>query len=83
MEWPAWWSWELDLSSHVKKRMIARDFTELDLRTMMHDATGFRVDVVDGRWVIEARRRGKPWEVIVEPDMTGRRLVVITAYALS
>jgi len=83
MEWPGWWDWELDMSSHVKKRMIDRDFTEVDLRSMMHEAIGFRPDVVEGRWVIDARRAGKPWEVIVEPNAPGERLVVITAYPLS
>lgn len=37
-------------------------------------------DVVEGRWVIEAKYARTPWEVIVEPDVAGQRLVVVTAY---
>src|SRR5256712_12388509 len=51
-----------------------RRFTEIDLRRMLQQATGYREDVVEGRWVIETRHRGKAWEVIVEPDRE-RRLV--------
>jgi hypothetical protein len=45
-------------------------------------ASLYRKDVVEGRWVIETRHRGKPWEVIVEPDLRGRLLVMVTAYPL-
>jgi hypothetical protein len=82
MEWPGWWHWELDISSHVRKRMLDRDFTEVELRAMMEDATGFHPDFEDGRWVIEVQRYGNPWEVIVEPAPRTSRLVVITAYPL-
>src|SRR2546428_12378323 len=51
-----------------------RRFTEIDLRRMLQQATGYREDVVEGRWVIETRHRRKAWEVIVEPDRE-RRLV--------
>jgi hypothetical protein len=37
-------------------------------------------DDVEGRWVIETRHDGKPWEIIVEPDPVDRVVVVITAY---
>ena len=49
--------------------MEDRDFTEIDLRTML-----------EGRWVIETRHRRRRWEVIVEPDPTVQRVVVVTAY---
>ncbi len=62
------------------KRMNDRRFTEIDLRRMLQGATGHREDVVEGRWVIETRHRGKAWEVIVEPDLERRLLVVVTAY---
>ena len=79
--WPEWWEWELELSPHLLKRMVDRRFTEVDLRRMLERASGHREDVVvDGRWVIETRHRGKPWEVIVEPDWALRLLVVVTAY---
>jgi hypothetical protein len=48
--WPAWWEWELELSPHLLKRMIDRDFTELDLRKMLEKARGYRPDIIDGRW---------------------------------
>jgi hypothetical protein len=57
-----------------------RRFTELDLRRMLERASGYRVDVVEGRWVIETRHRRKAWEVIVEPDWERQLLVVVTAY---
>jgi len=60
--------------------MDDRRFTEIDLRRMLQRASGHREDVVEGRWVIETRYRGKPWEVIVEPDQERRLLVVVTAY---
>ena len=81
-EWPEWWHWELELSPHLVKRMEDRRFTEIDLRRMLERASLYRKDVVEGRWVIETRHRGKPWEVIVEPDLRERLLVVVTAYPL-
>ena len=60
-EWPDWWVWELELSSHLLKRMTDRRFTEIDLRRMLERASGYREDVVEGRWVIETRHRGRPW----------------------
>lgn len=57
-----------------------RRFTEIDLRRTLQQAAGYREDVVEGRWVIETRHRGKAWEVIVEPDQERRLLVVVTAY---
>ncbi len=79
-EWPEWWDWELELSPHLLKRMEDRRFTEIDLRRMLERASGYHEDVVEGRWVIETRHREKAWEVIVEPDLERRLLVVVTAY---
>ena len=79
-EWPAWWNWELELSPHLLKRMTDRRFSEIDLRRMFERASGYREDVVEGRWVIETRHRGRSWEVIVEPDRERQLLVVVTAY---
>lgn len=78
--WPTWWDWELELSSHLFKRMVERDFSEIEVRRMLSVATGFRRDVVSGRWIIETRHKRKPWEVIVEPDADAQVLVVVTAY---
>jgi hypothetical protein len=60
--------------------MADRRFTEIDLRRMLERASGHRRNVVEGRWIIEARHRRRRWEVIVEPDRDRRLLVVITAY---
>ena len=79
-EWPDWWDWELELSPHLFKRMTDRRFTEIDLRRMLERASGYREDVVEGRWIIETRHRGRAWEVIVEPDRERQLLVVVTAY---
>ena len=82
-QWPFWWSWELELTPHLFKRMLDRRFTEVDLRSMLEHAKGYRQDIVEGRWIIETRHRRKSWEVIVEPDLDAELLVVITAYSLS
>ena len=79
-DWPEWWSWELELSLHLLRRMSKRRFDEPDLRTMLSDATHCGRDVEPGRWGISTRLHRRHWEVIVEPDSQSRRLVVITAY---
>lgn len=59
------------------KRMEDRGFNEVDLRRMLEHAGSHRPDIVEGRFVIEARHAGQSWEVIVEPDDTPQLLVVI------
>jgi hypothetical protein len=78
--WPDWWEWELELCDHVLERMVDRGFNETDLRLMFDSATGYHEDVVDGRWVIETRHAGRPWEIIVEPIPESLLLTVVTAY---
>ena len=82
MTFPEWWTWELELTPHVEKRMEDRGFNEVELREMLERATAFRADVVDGRFVIETRFHGKNWEVVVEPDEVEHLLVVVTAYGV-
>ena len=77
---PDWWDWELELSPHLLRRMTDRRLTEIDLRRMLERASGYREDVVEGRWIIETRQRSRAWEVIVEPDPERELLVVVTAY---
>jgi hypothetical protein len=60
--------------------MTDRRFTEIELRRMLERASSYREDVVQGRWGIETRHRGRAWEVIVEPDRERQLLVVVTAY---
>jgi len=61
-------------------RMADRDFDEIDLRTMLENASGFSPNIVPGRFTVHTRHSGQPWEVIVEPDDVDELLVVITAY---
>ena len=77
-----WWTWDLELSAHLLKRMEDRAFNEIDLRRMLEHATSHRADILEGRFVIDVRHTGRLWEVIVEPDETRQLLVVITAYPL-
>ncbi len=60
--------------------MEDRGFNEVELRRMLEHAAGHRPDILEGRFVIEAKHGGQPWEVIVEPDDLSQFLVVITAY---
>lgn len=80
MEWPVWWDWDLELTYHLERRMEDRNFTEAELRQMLEEAYGYRPDVVQDRWIIEARHAGQAWEVIVEAHADIRKLVVVTAY---
>ncbi len=68
------------MSPHVLKRMIDREFTEVDLRLMLDVVASIKPDMVAGRWVLSTHFRKRRWEVIVEPDFESKRLVVITAY---
>jgi hypothetical protein len=60
--------------------MEDRAFNEVDLRRMLEHAVGYRADILEGRFVVDARHGGQSWEVIVEPDELHQLLVVITAY---
>jgi hypothetical protein len=81
--WPEWWSWELELTPHVLKRMEDRDFNEVDLRQMLEHTLRYRPDAVDGRGVIDVRHGRRRWEIIVEPDDIEHLLVVVTAYPIT
>lgn len=82
MNWPRWWNWELEISPHIEKRMEERDFTEIDLRAMMHGAHTFEPDTIEGRYVIQTQHRHNDWKIIVEPDEEDHLLVVVTAFPL-
>lgn len=62
--------------------MVDRRFDEVDLRTMLRQATSYREDVVEDRWIIESRHKRRVWEVVVEPDSDAELLVVVTAYPI-
>lgn len=78
--WPEWWEWELEITAYLEKRMLDREFSELDLRAMLEKATGYQSDVVEGRWIVHTKHNRRKWEVIVEPDEQEELLVVVTAY---
>jgi hypothetical protein len=77
---PAWWSWEPELSPHLLKRMVDRQFNEVDLRAMLENSDSFRSDIEPGRWIVETQHGRRRWEVIVEPLVAESILLVITAY---
>jgi hypothetical protein len=80
MQWPDWWHWDLAFTKHLELRMDEREFSELELRRMLDVATGVRPSRVEARYVATTRHRGKPWEVVLEPDPDERLLYVVTAY---
>ncbi|OHB85071.1 MAG: hypothetical protein A2V98_24095 [Planctomycetes bacterium RBG_16_64_12] len=80
MQWPEWWSWELELTPHLMKRMVDRQFNEADLRLMLETATGYHENHEEGRFVIETEHDGRAWGVIVEPSPDDQVLIVVTAY---
>ena len=67
----------------MARRLIKREFTEIELRRMMEQATGFHKDYKEDRWVIEVRFRQDDWEVIVEPIPEEEILEVVTAYEVT
>lgn len=81
--WPDWWEWDLDFCDHVLDRMIDRNFSETDLRLMFDSGTGYREDVVAGRWIIETEHDNRSWELIVEPVKELSLLTVVTAYPVN
>lgn len=80
---PEWWTWDLSFTGHAEMRMEQRGVTEVELRAMLERATGFRPNVVDGRFMIDVRHQGSPWIVIVEPDAEAMLLVVVSVYEVS
>ena len=82
MVWPEWWFWNIEITPHVEKRMVQRDFSEIELRTMLHGAHNFENDAVFGRFKIKSKLKGKSWEIIVEPDSIEKLLVIITGYQI-
>jgi elongation factor P--beta-lysine ligase len=77
---PPWWDWDVELSAHVFKRMVDRGFSETDLRQMIEEATRIEASASHGRFLVTSRFHRTFWIVVVEPDLTTRTIVVITAY---
>lgn len=75
-----WWDWELAFTPHVESRMEEREFSEIELRTMVSDATDIAPARRPGRFLARTRHRGTPWIVVLEPDLDDQLLFVVTAY---
>jgi hypothetical protein len=61
----------------------ARQRTEhvvVELRAMLERANGFEPNVVEGRFMIQTRKRGQPWIVSVEPDIDAKLLLIVIVY---
>ncbi len=82
MNRPEWWDWELEITPHVEKRMIQRSFTEIELREMFDRATTLRPDKEIGRYVAVSTLHSANWEIILEPDINEKLIVVVTAYPI-
>jgi hypothetical protein len=80
---PEWWNWPLSFTPHAELRMEQRGVTEVDVRAMLERATVFQPSVVEGRFMIQATKKNRPWIVIVEPDGDASVLVVVTVYEVS
>ena len=74
MNWPSWWEWELGFTAHVEARMEERGFSEIELRTMLDDASKLVPARRSGRWIIHTRHERHPWLVVVEPDLDDKIL---------
>jgi hypothetical protein len=79
MQWPDWWNWELEISSHRWKRMSERGFSETDLRAMLDDAVQL-VEQTHGTFPRGDHAGGSPMGSDVSPDEDHRLVVVVTAY---
>lgn len=54
------WTWELEPTAHVLKRMEDRRFNEVELRRMLEHASGFRDDIVADRFIVDRRGSAAP-----------------------
>jgi hypothetical protein len=62
--------------------MIDRNFNEAELREMLEDASHVEPNEIAGRFDVSARLGRKNWIVVVEPDPSVKRLLIITAYTV-
>jgi len=60
VERPEWWTWELELTPHIEKRMIQRSFTEIEMREMLSRAHTILPDREEGRYVVRGYMRSAP-----------------------
>ena len=60
--------------------MEERGFSEVELRTMLADATAITSSRRSGRWLISTHLGDAPWVIVVEPDLDDQIMYVVTAY---
>ncbi len=60
--------------------MEERGFSEVELRAMLDDAVDITPASRLNRWIVQTRHRGRPWTVVLEPDLDEEVIFVVTAY---
>lgn len=60
--------------------MEERGISELDLRTMLEDATELLPGRQSGRSLVRTRHGSRRWIVVLEPDREERVTYVVTAF---
>jgi hypothetical protein len=72
---PDWWNGDLSFTSHAELRMEQRGVTEVEVRAMLENATGFEPNVVEGRFMIHVCLLQHPWTVAVESAADAKLLL--------
>jgi hypothetical protein len=62
--------------------MKERGFNALDVRMMMQRPRHISASPGTGRWILDARLRGRSWRVVLDPDPVKREMVIVTAFPL-
>jgi hypothetical protein len=61
--------------------MEEREFSEVEPRTMLADASRVVSARHPDRFLAMTRHRGNPWVVVLEPDLDDQLLFVVTAFS--
>ena len=70
----------LTFTAHVESRMEERQFSEVELRRMLAEATRISDARRPGRFFVACRHQTVPWTVVLEPDPLSQLLFVVTAF---
>jgi hypothetical protein len=81
--WPYWWDWELEFTAYTLRRMRQRAVFETTIRIMLDSAERLTASATPGRWVAHCAHESEPWRVILEPDTSRQRAVVVTVYTVT
>ena len=82
MDWPEWWSWELELTPHLLQADGRSPLQRGGPPPHARRRHGFHENHEEGRFVVETTHDGRRWVVIVEPSPSDEALIVVTAYPL-